>query len=218
MPRQTVADPTFRPLDRWPGDPTPADARQRSPFSASYTNTLATLKAELAHLEARDVVLLLDVSAAEIRRDGYLSVRARPKSPGVVVAFDSKFGPLKYACDTFTDWTANLRAIALGLEKLRAVDRYGISKRGEQYRGWNALPPGRPADAAVMTAEAAARILAPYAHVGPGALLEDADIVAAAYRRAARLEHPDRPGGNAERFRRVTEARDVLNLHHRGAA
>ena len=32
----------------------------------------------------------------------------------------------------------NLRSIALGLKALRAVDRYGVSRRGEQYAGFRA--------------------------------------------------------------------------------
>ena len=57
-----------------------------------------------------------------------------------MVAFESKHGPLKYATDVFDHWHANLRAIALGLEALRKVERYGITQRGEQYTGfrtWN---------------------------------------------------------------------------------
>lgn len=37
------------------------------------------------------------------------------------------------------DWQINLRAIALGLEALRKLDRYGITSRGEQYTGWRAI-------------------------------------------------------------------------------
>ena len=33
----------------------------------------------------------------------------------------------RYATDAYGDWKSNLRAIALGLEALRAVDRYGLA-------------------------------------------------------------------------------------------
>lgn len=53
---------------------------------------------------------------------------------------------LVYATDTCVLWQHNVRSIALGLEALRAVDRYGITKRGEQYAGFTgALPAGRGA-------------------------------------------------------------------------
>lgn len=50
---------------------------------------------------------------------------------------------LVYATDACRYWQHNVRSIALGLEALRAVDRYGISRRGEQYAGFRgALPAG----------------------------------------------------------------------------
>lgn len=42
-------------------------------------------------------------------------------------------GHLSYPCDTFTTLQDNLRVIALALEALRMVDRYGVTRRGEQY-------------------------------------------------------------------------------------
>jgi hypothetical protein len=36
----------------------------------------------------------------------------------------------------------NSRSIGLELEALRAIDRYGITKQGEQYVGFKALPSG----------------------------------------------------------------------------
>lgn len=39
-------------------------------------------------------------------------------------------------------WEDNLRAIALALEALRKVDRYGVTRRGEQYTGWKQLTAG----------------------------------------------------------------------------
>jgi hypothetical protein len=122
---------TFRPIDVWPGELT--RERRRSPFGSDYASTLDLLGREMAHLRARDAVLMLALQESDLRRDGMPRSGARPAHPGVIVAFDSKHGPLKYATDVFTDWQSNLRAVALGLESLRRVDRYGITKRGEQY-------------------------------------------------------------------------------------
>lgn len=47
-----------------------------------------------------------------------------------------------YATDVFTDWRDNVRAIAKGLEALRAVDRWGVAKRGQQYAGFALLTAG----------------------------------------------------------------------------
>lgn len=43
-----------------------------------------------------------------------------------------------YGTDCCVFWEHNVRSIALGLQALRAVDRYGISRRGEQYAGFRA--------------------------------------------------------------------------------
>lgn len=64
------------------------------------------------------------------------------------VAIQAAIDPAKrlvYATDVCEFWQHNIRSIALGLEALRAVDRYGISRRGEQYAGFRAaLTPGEP--------------------------------------------------------------------------
>jgi hypothetical protein len=136
-------DFTFRPLTTWPGAPTPPAERRLSPFRAGYSHTLILLRHELEQLDARGpVVVELAVGEDDIRRDGLPRVHARPAHPGVVVSFTSRWGPMRVATDRFDAWQDNLRAIALGLESLRRVDRYGISRSGEQYTGWRQLEAG----------------------------------------------------------------------------
>lgn len=48
----------------------------------------------------------------------------------------------QFAVDQFPTWQDNLRAIALGLDALRRVQRYGIVKEDEQYTGWKQLTGG----------------------------------------------------------------------------
>lgn len=118
----------FRPIQSWPGALT--KIRRRAQFKAGYTATLGLLDRELQYLAAKDVVLQVALRDEDIRLDGAPRANAKPAShPGVILSFDSKHGPLSYPCDTFADWEDNLRAIALSLEHLRAVDRYGVTKR-----------------------------------------------------------------------------------------
>jgi hypothetical protein len=158
--------------------------------------TVKTLTTELHALDAKNIVLELDLRERDIRLDGMPRADARPGSPAVVLSFDSRYGPLRYATAEYDDWQDNLRAIALSMQALRAVDRYGVSKRGEQYRGWKALPPG-PVDAAeqIQTSEQALAYLAEE---------WDGDL-----RRAIMETHPDR-GGDEDEFRKVVRARDLL--------
>lgn len=128
-----------RPIDQWPGEPT--RQRQPSAFTAKWSNTLDILERELRELRAKDVVIQADVQPHQLRNDGMLRAEARPASPKVILSFESKHGPLSYPCDRFHDWQDNVRAIALALEALRKVDRYGVTRKAEQYKGWSKLPP-----------------------------------------------------------------------------
>lgn len=219
---------TVRPIDTWPnGTLTPDHARQFSRFKASWRDTLGVLDRELDQLRATNVVMMLDVAERDCRLDGQLRADAKPGHPGVILAFDSKHGPLKYATDTFKGtgyqgfipgWQANVRAIALGLEALRRVDRYGITQRGEQYTGWKALGAGiaMPAAAGFTSIEEAAAFVAQHAGTDwdAGDLLDRPGVphdgsVERAYRIAAKALHPD-AGGDPDQFKRLTEARRML--------
>lgn len=209
----------YRPIDDWPGEATPDVERTRAPFTAGWGTTLGLLRKELRMLDAEQVVVQVALEAREFRvTDGHPRSNAKATHPGVVLAFDSKFGPLKYACDTFLSFDDNMRAIGLGLEALRKCDRYGITRRGEQYKGWSQLPSGTVMGARMSRREAA-RVLVDLAGTGwSGDDIDDAiqmtvenisGQVDDAYRWAVKLHHPDR-GGDADLFRRATEARDRL--------
>lgn len=199
---------TFRPIDRWPGEST--KRRQRSRFRAGWSDTLELLQRELDQLKAKNTVVMLDLTEDDIRLDGWPRANANPGHPGVILAFESPYGPLKYPCDTFTTWKDNLRAIALALEALRKVDRYGVTKRGEQYTGWRALP-GPSGEA--TTAQQAAGILASESGGHTQQILDHPDAAGAAIRQALMEAHPDR-GGSPDRFHAVQTARRVIEAHH----
>ena len=116
-----MADLTFqfKPIGLWTDPLTPAAARKRSPFKASYDDTLNLLFREASMLDAKRLVLQVDLQAWDIRKDGLPKSNARYGSnPGVIVSFDSRHGPLRYATDAYEDWKSNLRAIALASQGL----------------------------------------------------------------------------------------------------
>jgi hypothetical protein len=218
------------PWDRPITKPRASSARFRAPWD----DTIGLLISEVEQLDGSLIVVQVDADPADIRRDGMLRARATVCFPGVKVSFESKHGPLTYATDAYEDglyygqmpgWQANVRAIALSLQALRAVDRYGVTHTGEQYRGWSQIT-AAPAESE-MTPDEAARVLADATGVRPefvrgfADLLADRTFVAAEsktearaainklYRNAARTAHPDH-GGNADVFRLITKARDVL--------
>ena len=192
-----------RSLDQWPRER--RRTHERSRFDASWSSTMRLLDRELDKLGARNVSILLDITPDQIRQDGTAPLAsARLDYPGVVVAFDSRdHGPLKYVADKFSTWQDNVRAIALGLEALRKVDRYGITSKGEQYTGWAALPP--PSSA--MDKQTAAHVLRNWAQTDPGDW-----PTAVTYKQARARAHPDRNAGDQTGWDAVEEAARVLGL------
>ena len=198
-----------------------AHQRKQSQFDTTWTKTLNQLGKEIDHLGGRDVVIEADVREQDIRIDGMLRANARPSSPAVVVAFDTRdHGPMLYRCDRYVtgwrtegvdSWQHNVRAIALTLEALRAVDRYGATETGQQYAGFKALPAGRAMPASHMTAEQAYDVLENV--LGSPALLADDDVSdAQLVRRARGLAHPDRQGGDRTLWDQVEQAAAVLGV------
>lgn len=195
--------------------------RTDSLFSASWSSTLELLDRELTFLGVRDeFVLQIDCTEGDLRLDGQLRANARPGSPSVAISIESRSkGSLLFTCGRFWSWQENVRAIALGLEALRKVDRYGITKANEQYRGWQALPAGTPMPAAKMTVEEAAQFLAQHSprlvagglsrSTAAALLANDAELARLYWREAAKTLHPD-AGGDPADFRRLTEARDII--------
>lgn len=133
---------TFRPMLTWPY-PETRPRRSGYAFKAGWTNTLALLDREVRMLDGSSVVIGAGFPEKDLRLDGMLRSGGRnPIHPGVEISFDSRHGRLVYGTDACQRWEHNVRSIALGLEALRSVDRYGITRRGEQYAGWKALPRG----------------------------------------------------------------------------
>lgn len=208
-----MADLRYGAIVEWPRKLT--TNRRNAPFKSTYDRSLRLLRYELERLEARNAVIQVAVKAGNIIGGG-ASIRSDSvrEHPGVILSFDTKDGPFSYPCDTFRTLEDNVRAIALTLEHLRAVNRYGVTQRGEQYRGFSALP--MPRDDGALTREEALELI-----VGiPAAMLNEEmltpDFLKSKWRERVQAAHPDKPGGDAELFKRVQRARDVLAIDVNG--
>ena len=195
---------TFRPIDNWPHEKT--QRPRSSAFKTPYNRTLELLDKELIMLSVRRAVIQIDLPESKIRIDRLPRSGARPDYQGVIFSFESKYGPLRYATDVFDFWQDNLRAIALGLEALRKVDRYGITKKGEQYTGWKQLP---AAITEISDIHAASEFLARYSGLQAEDILRDESVYIKAYRAAALKLHPDK-GGNVENFTLLTKIKKLF--------
>lgn len=189
--------------------------RRRSGYGAKWSTTERELAEECARLGADEVVIGLAVTRDQIRLDGW------PKSgvdvPDEVAIYlpRSEHGSLRWLSDRWWGWRDNVRAVVLVLQRLRWITESGVASAGEQYKGWAALPPGRPGIGAGLTVEVAVELLKSAAsQATPGrefiVLPGDNYSVTTAYKHAVRAAHPDKPGGDAEAFARLTAARDLL--------
>lgn len=180
---------TFRPLER----PVPS-GWEVSRFRATWTRTVELLVRELAQHGAERTVLEVDLRETDLRNDGLPRAGRRARTPGIVLSFTAVAVPgaprLRYEVGTYASWEDNLRAIALALEALRAVDRYGVTRRGEQYAGWRALTAG-PAGEDDGDPDRGARLVQQHGSIA----------------RALRATHPDH-GGDARDLRDVVAYRD----------
>jgi hypothetical protein len=205
-----MIDCRFKPIEKWPSKPTPHYMRLHSRFKAGWQATLDLLERELNHLRAKEINIEGFFSPKDIRNDGWPKSSARPSQPGVILSFNVKQGRMVMPCDTFHDWEANLRAIALSLEHLRAVDRYGVTtEEKEQYTGWLRLP----AAGATDEASELAKILIKHACVNhtPPQVLSIPTVFDGVWREAVRRTHPDaNPGRDGADFRQVMNARDRI--------
>jgi hypothetical protein len=217
----------FVPLSQWPTGRPRAGYHVEASFqkAGSYgqtqrtplSRTLKDLDRELSQISARDVIVQIDAANKEefrsqLRQDGIIRDDARVRSPAVVVSFvrDGNKAPLVFACDRFSRWHDNLRAIALGLESLRRLERYHIAQSGDQYRGWQALP---ASTTTALSTNQAADVLARRAvNLPADAILRNVDHARTAYREAAAKTHPD-AGGTTADFQLVQEAKRVLDAH-----
>lgn len=201
----------FVPLSRitWPRART-TDRRQ-SQFKADYASTISLLERELWQVGANRVTMYAAIAPREVRLDGLPRSDAKATDPAVMLTFETRHGPVHLACDTYTDWKSNLRAIALTLEHLRAVERYGATKPGQQYKGYR---PELPAKREWTDLDRAEQLLTDMAHrggliTGPESFRGNPTELQRAYRAAMKAAHPD-TGGSHQDAQAVNAAFSLL--------
>jgi hypothetical protein len=218
----------IEPLNKW-SEKTETEERRAAPFKSTWSATLNLLGYELEKLSARKATLKTMHSPDDFRVDGKLRSDTRaPAHPGVVLTFEkfdgwneerqqSEYTEMRFPCDTFGHWKDNVRAIALALEALRKIDRYGV-RSGSQYAGFKALPPGT----VDMTPELAADFIAKAAGMGnvpaiATSIIQNVIFGESVYKTAAKILHPDK-GGNPEEFKKLESAWRLVKEVNKQAA
>lgn len=190
----TNPTPTAYPLQWPPGWPaTPAQSRQRSSFKTETPRALNNLKRELQLMGAKDVVL----------SSNYTLGVENPKEPGVCAYFQwcpepnkfpQQFMPMAIPCDRWNRICDNIQAIALTVEAMRGMERWGARHMIKaMFSGFKQLPAG--------DTEAWWKVLG----LPPDATLEQ---IRSNYTAMVKKHHPDH-GGSHDEFVRIQHAYEV---------
>lgn len=138
---------------------------------------------------------------ARLRVDGEFAARQDTADPGVALYFTWRKRPYGFGSDRWTRQADNIAAIAAHLDAMRGIERWGVGSIEQAFTGYLALP---WLDAPKPWREVLG--------IGdrPGTLAEMEDR----FTKLAKIHHPDRPGGNAQKMaelnRAIGEARDEL--------
>jgi hypothetical protein len=158
---------------------------QVSRFDSTWSQTLQLLEREIEAVGGRDPLIGIVADKSQFTLAGTLRADFKVRHRGAEVSFTRDGRRLTFHTSAFGHLADNLRAIALGLESLRRVERYGITDTGQQYAGFAAIEAG-PVDRGRR-------------------LVEEAGSVEA----ALKLYHPDL-GGDERAVKDVLAYRDHL--------
>lgn len=174
---------------QWPAGYPRTRSTRRAPYKAMTGRARDQVLHELKLMGVPDwnVIISSNVPVSE-RTMQMLAMRAEPADRGVAVYFRINEKPHVLACDKWDRVADNLRAIAMTVEAMRGMDRWGVSEMLERvFQGFAALPP--PPDSRPKKRHWSEVIgVSPSAHI---------DIVEAHYRMMMKTAHPD-TGGTAQ--------------------
>jgi hypothetical protein len=181
-----------------------------SKFTVSFSDALEDIQAELLDRLGADG-WRLSTAAPHRKRDGLPYADANPDDPGVVVRWTMDGNQYAVACDHYTDWRDNARAIGLYIEEKRKMDARPV-ETGQSEFATARLPPADDEEAVAPPAAQASDELDadPYEVLGVSKGAPEAVIRGAA--RQLKAEHHPDGGGDPEQFKRVVRAeREVLD-------
>lgn len=180
---------------------------------ALWHATVDMLERELGCLGADEFVIEAGFTESDLHADGMPRARARvPSFPGVRITFESDHGPLAYQTDICDSWQDNVASIALGLEALRAVNRYGLTSDAQQYTGFKTVGsvPPVPMSGRQHFADALSALRWLRDPDVCGIRTAEGAALRSVLRLVARQAHPDH-GGTREQWENYQEAHLLLS-------
>lgn len=173
---------------------TGASKKLRGAQSINVGDATERLERQLEALGATDAILSTNI---ELRIDGRpKSGRVEPYDVGAAIYFKLKGKDRCLACDRWQRVADNINALALHIDALRRIDRYGIGDMEQAFAGYTALP----------------------AQASPWWTILEFDqrptsfaVVAERHATLAKQHHPDR-GGSVETMAKINAARDAARF------
>ncbi len=132
---------TWRTFPEWPYSKRPQP--KPSQFKTTYQRSLQRLEEEIGRVGGKEVVIGVVCTPDQLTYGGFPKANFKVLYRGVEVSFEREGQRLAFRTDTYPLVHDNIHAIALTLEALRAVDRYGATSGAEQYQGFQ-LASGGP--------------------------------------------------------------------------
>lgn len=175
---------------QWPEGWPRTTYADRSKFKTIFGTAMRELLKELDLLGATDVVIS---SNMRLRQDGMpYAKQAQPDDRGMAVYFTLNGEQQCIPCDKWDRVEDNLQAIRLTVNALRGLERWGAKEMVDAaFRGFKALPdPGQSK---------------PWHEVLGVPPTASKDEVAHAYKRLAKVHHPD-AGGDPKTFMDINRA------------
>lgn len=175
---------------QWPaGRPRTAHPSRSRFGERSIASATASLMASLRMMRAGNAVLSTNI---RLRNDGLpYSNDKPPADKGVAVYFTLKGRPMCFACDRWDKVQDNIYAVAMTIDALRGIERWGSGSMVEQaFTGFVALPAPRSS----------------FDVLGVSRNATHAQIDAA-FREKAKTAHPD-AGGEAGEMQTLIDARN----------
>lgn len=166
-----------------------------SPFKQSMEKAQQFLRLEISRMGAKELIVSSNIP---VRKDGLFFtdwMNRRIDDPGVAIYFKYRGKDISMCCDQYLRVWENVYALGKAIEALRGLERWGVSDFLDRaFTGFTALPPSIVPEVNIW-------------HVlGLTGKPDTVDDVTSAYRQMARKHHPDRPGGDKEKFQALQDA------------
>lgn len=175
--------PTAYPL-QWPQGWPREGAKENGRFRSTLSAALSSLRKEIDMLGGKSMVLSSNVTLGA----------ERPKDPGVVAYFTLRDQSIAIPCDRWNRVEDNVKAIALTVEAMRGMERWGAKHMiTAMFNGFAALPE--------RTGPSCWEILG----ISPNASVEK---IMQAWRDRAQVAHPDK-GGTHDAMSALNDAKDI---------